>query len=53
MSRLLVLQHLEREHPGLFVNLAEERGFSVCTFRLDLGDTHPEIRNGELQLQLG
>ena len=26
MSRLLVLQHLEREGPGLFVNLAEERG---------------------------
>ena len=53
MSRLLVLQHLERERPGLFVNLAEERGFSVCTFRLYLGDSLPELRNGDLLLVLG
>ena len=53
MSRLLVLQHLEREGPGLFFNLAEERGFSVCTFRLDLGDSLPELRNGDLLLVLG
>ena len=53
MSRLLVLQHLERERPGLFVNLAEERGFIVCTFRLDLGDSLPELRNGDLLLVLG
>ena len=36
MSRLLVLQHLARERPGLFVKVAKERGFTVCTFRLDL-----------------
>ena len=53
MSRLLVLQHLERERPGLFVNLAEERGFSVCTFRMDLGDSLPELKNGDLLLVLG
>ena len=53
MGRLLVLQHIERERPGLFVNLAEERGFSVCTFRLDLGDSLPELRNGDLLLVLG
>ena len=53
MSRLLVLQHLERERPGLFVNLAKERGFSVSTFRLDLGDSLPELRNGDLLLVLG
>ena len=53
MSRLLVLQHLEREQPGLFVKLAEERGLSVYTFRLDLGDSLPEIRNGDLLLVLG
>ena len=53
MSRLLVLQHLERERPGLFVNLAEERGFSVSTFRLDLGDSLPDLRNGDLLLVLG
>ena len=53
MSRLLVLQHLERERPGLFVNLAKDRGFNVCTFRLDLGDSLPELRNGDLLLVLG
>jgi len=53
MSRLLVLQHLERERPGLFLKLAEERGFTVCTFRLDLGDSFPELRNGDLLLVMG
>ena len=53
MSRLLVLQHLERERPGLFVNLAKERGFTVCTFRMDLGDSLPKLRNGDLLLVLG
>ena len=53
MSRLLVLQHLEREGPGLFVKLAEERGFSVCIFRLDLEDSLPDLRKGDLLLVLG
>ena len=53
MNRLIVLQHLEREHPGLFFKLAEERGFNVCTFRLDLGDSLPELRKGDLLLVLG
>ncbi len=53
MSRLLVLQHIEREGPGLFVDIAEERGFSLCTFRLDLGDSLPELTNGDLVLVLG
>tara|TARA_Y100001968_G_scaffold134254_1_gene122501 strand:- start:279 stop:1010 length:732 start_codon:yes stop_codon:yes gene_type:complete len=53
MRRLLVLQHLEREGPGLFVKIAEKRGFTVCTFRLDLGDSLPELRNEDLLLVLG
>tara|TARA_B100001029_G_C14929569_1_gene376828 strand:+ start:56 stop:787 length:732 start_codon:yes stop_codon:yes gene_type:complete len=53
MSRLLVLQHLEREGPGLFLQIAKERGFSVFTFRLDLGDSLPEINKGDLLLVLG
>ena len=53
MNRLLVLQHLERERPGLFVNIAEERGFSVCTFRLDSGDSLPELLSDDLLLVLG
>ncbi len=53
MRRLLVLQHLEREGPGLFVPLVEDIGFTVCTFRLDLGDSLPELRDGDLLLVLG
>tara|TARA_Y100001968_G_C19269559_1_gene673518 strand:- start:181 stop:912 length:732 start_codon:yes stop_codon:yes gene_type:complete len=53
MRRLLVLQHLEREHPGLFLKIAKERGLSVCIFRLDLGDSLPELRSGDLLLVLG
>tara|TARA_Y100001968_G_scaffold214356_1_gene197217 strand:- start:248 stop:988 length:741 start_codon:yes stop_codon:yes gene_type:complete len=53
MCRLLVLQHLEREGPGLFVQIAEKRRFSVVTFRLDLGDPLPELCNGDLLLILG
>tara|TARA_Y100001968_G_scaffold2437_1_gene2051 strand:- start:540 stop:1265 length:726 start_codon:yes stop_codon:yes gene_type:complete len=53
MRRLLVLQHLEREGPGLFAKVAEERGFSVCTFRLDLGVSLPKLRNRDLLLVLG
>jgi len=53
MSRLLVLQHLEREGPGLFQSIAEDRGLSVCIFRLDLGDPLPKFSNGDLLLVLG
>ena len=53
MPRLIVLQHLEREGPGLFVPLVEDIGFTVCTFRLDLGDSLPELSKGDLLLVLG
>ena len=53
MSRLLVLQHIEREGPGLFLQIAKKKGFSVCIFRLDLGDSLPELKNGDLLLVLG
>ena len=53
MKRLIVLQHLEREGPGLFLKIAEERGFSVCIFRLDLGVSLPALRGGDLLLVLG
>jgi len=53
MSRLLVLQHLERESPGLYLRIAEERGMHVKIFRLDLGDPLPELLKGDLLLILG
>ena len=53
MRRLLVLQHIEREGPGLFLQIAKKKGFSVFIFRLDLGDPLPELNNGDLLLVLG
>ena len=53
MSRLVVLQHIEREGPGLFLQIAKKKGFNVCIFRLDLGDSLPEINCGDLLLVLG
>ncbi len=53
MSRLLVLQHLEREGPGLFYQIALERGLDISIFRLDLGDSLPELEPGDLLLVLG
>ena len=53
MSRLLVLQHIEREGPGLFLQIAKKKGFSIFIFRLDLGDSLPELKNGDLLLVLG
>ena len=53
MNRLIVLQHLEREGPGLFLKIAKERELSVCIFRLDLGDPLPELIDGDFLLVLG
>ncbi len=53
MKRLLVLQHLEREGLGLFSKIARERGLIVTVFRLDLGDSLPELYEGDLVLVLG
>ena len=53
MNRLLVLQHLEREGPGLFRELAEQRGMDVVIYRLDLGDQIPQPLKGDLVLILG
>tara|TARA_Y100001968_G_scaffold320271_1_gene352998 strand:- start:209 stop:943 length:735 start_codon:yes stop_codon:yes gene_type:complete len=53
MKRLLVLQHLEREGLGLFSKIAKKRGMIVIVFRLDLGDSLPELVKGDLILILG
>tara|TARA_Y100001968_G_C19358660_1_gene718574 strand:+ start:350 stop:1081 length:732 start_codon:yes stop_codon:yes gene_type:complete len=53
MRRLIIFQHLEREGPGLFVDVAEKKGFEIHTFRLDLGDNLPEINKGDVLLILG
>ena len=53
MSRLVVLQHLAREGPGLFVKIAEEREMNVSIYRLDQRDRLPELMQGDLLLVLG
>ena len=39
MKRLLVLQHLEIEGPGLFEQLANEKDLKIKIIRLDKKDT--------------
>ena len=53
MTRLVVLQHLEREGPGLFAAEAQRRGWSVHTARLDRGDPLPQLQPHDLLLVLG
>ena len=53
MKRLLVLQHLEIEGPGLFQKIAKEREMDTTIFRLDLGDSLPKTKKGDLLLIMG
>ena len=49
MKRLLVLQHLEIDGPGLFYQIAKEREMNIEIIRLDLGDELPKT-NKDLSL---
>jgi len=53
MKTLHVLQHLEREGPGLFSGVAEEKGFITKIYRIDLGDKLPVAKKNDLILILG
>ena len=53
MPRLLVLQHMEREGPGLFLKIAEARDMQIKIIRLYLGEDLPQVSNGDLLLILG
>jgi GMP synthase-like glutamine amidotransferase len=53
MTRLVVLQHLEREGPGLFAAEAARRGWPIRIVRLDLGDSLPQLEPDDLLLVLG
>ena len=53
MKRLLVLQHLEIEGPGLFKQFAEERNFKIEIIRLDKEDKLPQTKKGDLILIMG
>jgi GMP synthase (glutamine-hydrolysing) len=54
MKRAIVLQHLDREGPGLIAELCEKRGLHVEICRLDLGVPVPEsLEDGDLLVVMG
>ena len=53
MTRLVVLQHLDREGPGLFAVEALARGWEVLICRLDQGDAVPPLGPADRLLVLG
>ncbi len=53
MKRLLVLQHLEIEGPGLFFQIAKERQMNIEIIRLDQGNKLPKTNKDDLLLIMG
>ena len=53
IRRLLVLQHLEIEGPGLFEQFAKERNLKIEVIRLDNKNALPQTKNGDLILIMG
>ncbi len=53
MKKLLVLQNIEREGPGLFSKIAKEKGFFPEIYNLPLGDKLPEAKKEDLILIMG
>lgn len=53
MTRLVVLQHLEREGPGLFAREARARGWDLLICRLDRGEMPPALGPLDCLLVLG
>jgi len=53
IKRLLVLQHLEIEGPGLFEQFAKERNLKIEIIRLDNKNPLPQTKNGDLILIMG
>ena len=53
MKRLIVFQHLEREGPGLFSQIAKGYGLDVEIYRLDIGDDFPTLMKEDILLVLG
>ena len=53
MKKLLVLQNIEREGPGLFLKIAKEKGFIPEIYNLSLGEKLPEAKKEDLILIMG
>ena len=53
MKKLLVLQNIKREGPGLFLRIAKEKGFIPEIYNLSLGENLPEAKKNDLILIMG
>jgi GMP synthase (glutamine-hydrolysing) len=54
MNRTIILQHMEREGPGVIADLCVERGLTVEVHRLDAGDRVPSaLAAGDLLVVMG
>ncbi len=53
MSRLLILQHIEREGPGLFLDVASKLGMEIIIIKLFLGESIPIATSKDLILIMG
>ena len=53
MSRVIVLQHVDREGPGLFSKIAIEHQKDVIISRLYLGESIPNLLDKDLLLVMG
>ena len=53
MKKLLVLKNIERGGPGLFLEIAKEKGFFPEIYNLYLGEKLPEAKKDDLILIMG
>jgi len=51
--KILVLQHLEVEHPGVFRDFLREDGFTRTTVELDQGEAIPDLEPFDLMMVMG
>jgi len=53
VMRIVVFQHAEVEHPGMFRNLFREDGFAWDVVELDCGDAIPDLDPYDLMVVMG
>jgi GMP synthase-like glutamine amidotransferase len=53
MTRLLVLQHIACEHPGVFSDVIRERGAEAVAVELDAGESLPDWREFDGVVAMG
>ena len=53
MRKLLVLQNIKREGPGLFLQIAKEKGFLPEIYNLSVSEKLPEAKTEDLILIMG